>query len=295
MQIFHIAHKSDWDRAQIIGYYMVSTRGATLSETGFIHASTAKQVTAVARTIYSNDPEELIILVMDTGVIKESGTRVHFEDGGDGELFPHIYGPILKDFVVETQPLTRDQIHKMRQKGTIKLSTEMPDLTRVTDADLPELRAISIEAFSETFASQNTPEDLEAYVAESFASGVLAEEIANPSSSFFLTRVNGKPAGYLKVNTGSAQSENRGRDALEVQRIYTLARYKGHGLGSLMMARAIEIARSENLRTVWLGVWEHNTEARGFYEHVGFAVVGTHDFRLGNDVQTDLIMELSLE
>jgi ribosomal protein S18 acetylase RimI-like enzyme len=45
---------------------------------------------------------------------------------------------------------------------------------------------------------------------------------------------------------------------------------------------------------VWLGVWEHNTRAIRFYEAHGFSPAGSHDFFLGSDRQTDIIMRRSL-
>ena len=57
---------------------------------------------------------------------------------------------------------------------------------------------------------------------------------------------------------------------------------------------AINIAREMQLKYVWLGVWEHNYKAISFYEHNGFNVFGSHDFLLGEDRQTDLLMRKTL-
>jgi ribosomal protein S18 acetylase RimI-like enzyme len=45
---------------------------------------------------------------------------------------------------------------------------------------------------------------------------------------------------------------------------------------------------------MWLGVWEHNPRAIAFYHKHGFVDVGDHVFLLGEDPQTDIIMELDL-
>jgi hypothetical protein len=45
---------------------------------------------------------------------------------------------------------------------------------------------------------------------------------------------------------------------------------------------------------MWLGVWEHNHRAKAFYERWGFGAAGVEIFRLGNDNQTDLLMQLAL-
>lgn len=168
------------------------------------------------------------------------------------------------------------------------------ELNPCTVANLNALRAISTDTFVETFADHNTAEDMAQYVATAFAPEVLERELATAGSAFFLARVDGEIAGYLKVNSGDAQTEKRGDDCLEVERIYALSRFKGQGLGRLMMERAIAEAHARGLGTVWLGVWEMNESAIHFYEHLGFVVAGEHTFVLGGDPQRDLIMELRL-
>lgn len=110
-------------------------------------------------------------------------------------------------------------------------------------------------------------------------------------SAFFFAVIDDDVAGYLKLNVGAAQTEQVGEDALEVERIYALRRFKRQGLGTLMMERAMNEAANRGLNTVWLGVWEHNVAAQRFYERLGFSVFGSHVFTLGDDEQTDLLMK----
>ena len=57
---------------------------------------------------------------------------------------------------------------------------------------------------------------------------------------------------------------------------------------------ALEVARQSGKRFAWLGVWEKNEKAIGFYQARGFRRSGTHDFMLGEDRQTDMIMKIDL-
>jgi uncharacterized protein (DUF952 family) len=99
--IYHIALAADWEQALRDGRYAISTRGLTLAEQGFIHASTATQVAAVANMFYQAAPD-LLVLVIDTDRV---GAEIRWEDvpGADAP-FPHIYGPLNTDAVVETGP-----------------------------------------------------------------------------------------------------------------------------------------------------------------------------------------------
>jgi uncharacterized protein (DUF952 family) len=104
MEILHVARRADWDRALRAGRYRVSTRDRTLDEVGFIHAALRDQVAGVAESSYADDAADLCVLVIDDARIRHADVRMVFEDGGDGGLYPHIYGPIDPEWVTEVLP-----------------------------------------------------------------------------------------------------------------------------------------------------------------------------------------------
>ena len=104
MAIFHVTTRAEWGAAEAVGRYRMSTKGATLDEVGFIHASSAEQLPRVAAFLYTGTDEPLVVLELDDDGIRRSGIRIPWEDGGDGELFPHIYGAIDTAFVVAVHP-----------------------------------------------------------------------------------------------------------------------------------------------------------------------------------------------
>ena len=106
--IFHIAFESDWSSAQPVGEYRVSTRGALLDEVGFIHAGFERQVAGVAAAFYGDVTEPVVVLVIDT---ERLDVPVVVEDGGGGEEFPHIYGPLPVEAVVDVRQLSEFETH----------------------------------------------------------------------------------------------------------------------------------------------------------------------------------------
>jgi glutathione S-transferase len=99
MRIFHIATLADWEAAQDSGAYTTSTRGVTLEDEGFIHASHAHQWEGVRAAFYGDVAEPLVLLEIDTGLL---GVPVVEEPPAPGvdELFPHVYGPVPPAAVV---------------------------------------------------------------------------------------------------------------------------------------------------------------------------------------------------
>jgi uncharacterized protein (DUF952 family) len=104
MSLLHIARAKDWDAAVVSGQYGVSTRGALLDEVGFIHASSSLQVAAVAAFAYADEPDALVVLVIDEDALREHDIVVRYQDGGNGTLFPHVFGHLGPSFVSEVRP-----------------------------------------------------------------------------------------------------------------------------------------------------------------------------------------------
>jgi uncharacterized protein (DUF952 family) len=119
MTILHLASLSDWLDALVSGEYRVSTKGATLEDVGFIHASHPSQLAGVAAFLYADVEEPLCVLVMDEERIAAGGVRVVEENGGDGELYPHIYGPIRPEFVVDVIPAHFDDRGSFTMSGPL--------------------------------------------------------------------------------------------------------------------------------------------------------------------------------
>lgn len=104
-EILHLAVPGDWEQAELVGEYRVSTRGLTLEQQGFIHGAFPHQVTGVANRFYG-DLSELVVLHIDTDRL-DAELRVEPPADGIDELFPHIYGPIPVAAVVEVTPWHR--------------------------------------------------------------------------------------------------------------------------------------------------------------------------------------------
>ena len=167
-------------------------------------------------------------------------------------------------------------------------------IRKVTKQDIDDLQRIGRETFEETFATENTPEDLQHYLDESFSREKLTTELLNPNSEFYFASCDATVIGYLKLNLGQAQTELKDSNALEIERIYVLKAYHGKQVGQLLYNNALQLAKDLKVHYIWLGVWEKNTRAIGFYTKNGFVAFDKHLFKLGTDEQTDILMKLIL-
>jgi diamine N-acetyltransferase len=167
-------------------------------------------------------------------------------------------------------------------------------IRRCGQSDLEALRKIARETYNGAFRAMNTPETMDRYLEEAFAPARLAAELANPASEFWFLYLESELAGYLKVNDAPAQSDLNDPRSLEVERIYVRSAHKGKGLGRALMEHAEALARQRARTSLWLGVWEKNREAIRFYEKMGFRPAGRHTFRMGDELQSDLVMSRAI-
>jgi ribosomal protein S18 acetylase RimI-like enzyme len=167
-------------------------------------------------------------------------------------------------------------------------------IRKATSQDVDYLQRISRQTFAETFADGNSEANLQAYLATAFATAKLTAELADPDSGFYFAELDSAIIGYLKVNTGAAQTELPAGRGLEIERIYVAKAYLGQRVGQLLYEQALQLARQQKAAYVWLGVWEENLRAIRFYQKNGFVEFDKHLFKLGDDEQTDLMLKLDL-
>ena len=159
----------------------------------------------------------------------------------------------------------------------------------VDDASL--LADLGARTFYETFAVDNTPEDMAAYLAASFSPALQAKEITDPNTTLLIAEIDGIAAGYAKLELSAAPSCVTGPDPVELSRLYVAREFIGGGIGAALMESCINEAKRAANATMWLGVWERNERAQAFYKRWGFKEIGEHSFQLGTDAQRDLIMQ----
>jgi ribosomal protein S18 acetylase RimI-like enzyme len=169
------------------------------------------------------------------------------------------------------------------------------DLHRVQKADLLALQEISRQTFLDTFAEVNTKEDMSQYLEVNLSLDQLAEELNNPSTSFYFVKSNNEILAYLKLNEAKAQTEKRAMPSMEIERIYVRKEFQNRGVGQFLLDFSVELTKVKQLKLIWLGVLEHNVRAIRFYERNRFQFFGKHSFILGSDEQTDLLMERFLD
>lgn len=163
-----------------------------------------------------------------------------------------------------------------------------------TAQQLGLLRDISIETYRDTFSESNSEALMQSYLTNAFSLEKIKKEFNHPDSYFYFIYCQEQVAGLLKVNKLGAQTDIFDDNSLEIERFYIRKSFFRRGLGKQLMAFACDLAKQEDKKYVWLGVWEKNYPALSFYKDSDFFEIGKHPFDMAGDIQTDLILKKKL-
>ena len=154
---------------------------------------------------------------------------------------------------------------------------------------------LSRRTFYDTFAPHNTVENMDLFMNTQFTRKQLISQVGAPGNTFLLAHLEDRAVGYARLFEGTElPGDLAGTRSIEVARIYADQNVIGKGIGKALMQACIDLARQKGMEWIWLGVWEHNHRAIGFYEKMGFAIFDRHIFLLGQDVQYDWCMRRKL-
>ena len=107
-QICKIMPREEWEESLGAGKAYVAVSEADLRD-GYLHCSSPDQVPGTLAKWYA-DMDRVLVVTIDTARL---GSEVKWEPNAVGELFPHIYGSIAPEAVVDVANLRRDSTGKL--------------------------------------------------------------------------------------------------------------------------------------------------------------------------------------
>ena len=164
------------------------------------------------------------------------------------------------------------------------------EIRRATEADVPALTAFGARTFRESFAKDNTAEDMEKHLASAWRLDLQRAEVGDPSIDTLVAVSDDGFAGFAMVRERHSPPGVSTVKPVELWRFYVDKAWQGRGLAQALMRAVEQGARARGGRELWLGVWERNERAQAFYRKCGFEKVSSQIFVVGTDPQTDHVM-----
>lgn len=161
--------------------------------------------------------------------------------------------------------------------------------------DAERLAALAEQTFRDTYAAENSPANLALHLARNYGLAHQSRELADRTMTTLVAEHDATLIGYAQLLQHPAPGAVTGPHPIEILRFYVDRAWKGLGVGRLLMAELKAEARRLGAGSAWLGVWQRNLRAIAFYEKCGFVTVGETVYVVGEDRQSDLVMQCILE
>lgn len=178
-----------------------------------------------------------------------------------------------------------------------ELTSRVPIIVSYRDAkaeDNAALAEFARNSFVDSFGHTYRPEDLARFLDESYSPQIQGRELADPQVETRLAMRGRKIVGYCQVRAlGLPIDGVDPKDAIELRRLYLSPMVQGSGIADRMICWAFARARARGAKDVYLGVWSQNLRAQRFYARHGFRSAGSYGFKVGDQIDEELILRAS--
>jgi ribosomal protein S18 acetylase RimI-like enzyme len=171
------------------------------------------------------------------------------------------------------------------------------EIRRAEPKDAEAVALLGRITFAETFGSlfQNHADDLRSYLDHTFNVANIRRSLVEPDNRYWLALVDELPVSYAKLKFPSPVGPLGGAEVAQLQKIYVLREFVGHGIGKRMLHAVIDDARSLRIARVWLDVLKENARAIRFYERERFRPLGEDRYTIGAQTFAFHLMVRNLE
>ena len=155
--------------------------------------------------------------------------------------------------------------------------------------DAHVLSEVGRDTFVETFGHLYPPEDLAAFLPDSYAAEAFAPYLQTPGHALWLAEAGGRFIGYAQAGPCALPHPEVTPACGELKRLYVRKEAQGSGLGSALLTTALEWLDAPG-RRLWIGVWSLNHGAQRLYARHGFERVGAYQFPVGATLDDEFIL-----
>ena len=163
-------------------------------------------------------------------------------------------------------------------------------IRRATPADAQVLSQIAEKTFVEAFGHLYPPEDLQAFLRESYDADRQRVILETPGYAVWLLEHEGEVVGHAAAGPCGLPNPGVQPGDGELKRLYLLRAFQNGGWGGRLFQTVMDWLLADGPRTLWIGVWENNLGAQRFYARHGFEKVGEHTFPVGRVVDREFTL-----
>jgi diamine N-acetyltransferase len=163
----------------------------------------------------------------------------------------------------------------------------MPELKIASAKDIPLIQQLTLAIWPQTYSSIISKAQIDYMLEMMYSTAALQQQIQEANCTFIIVYEDNDPVAFASYSQIKLQ-------IWKLNKIYILSSKQGKGMGKFIINYIIATIKSQNAKALQLQV-NRNNKAKYFYEKLGFTIIETADFDIGNGyVMNDYVMELVL-
>jgi ribosomal protein S18 acetylase RimI-like enzyme len=156
-----------------------------------------------------------------------------------------------------------------------------------TEADAEALAVLGRQTFLDTFVDEGgfaipyPAEDLNPFLEASFGVEAVRAKLNEPGAAWWVAERRGELLAFANTGPNTLPHPKAGPGNAELRRLYVSKAAQGLGLGTKLLALALEWMEANTDGPLWIGVWSGNVKAQKLYQAYGFEKAGEYEYPVG--------------
>ena len=158
-------------------------------------------------------------------------------------------------------------------------------------ADLGELgRQTFLDTFVDGFAIPYPADDLARFLDASFSPDAIQAKLNEPGAAWWVAERDGELLAFANTGPNTLPHPEARPSHAELRRLYVSKRAQGLGLGTKLLAVALDWMEAHTDGPLWIGVWSGNLKAQKLYAAYGFEKAGEYQYPVGDWLDDEFIL-----
>ena len=153
---------------------------------------------------------------------------------------------------------------------------------------------LATQVFLDTYAPDGIRPTVAREVLDHFSTAAIAALLRDPATTFVVAEASGHLLGFVQSTRGATHALVHADGAVELNRLYVLARFSGQGIGTLLLRHAEILAATQGASTLWLTAWVGNHHALAFYARRGYQDRGATMYRFQDEQYENRVLARAL-
>ncbi len=163
----------------------------------------------------------------------------------------------------------------------------MPEIRKATTQDIPLIRELCFNIWPQTYSHLLSQEQIDYMLDMMYSPASLQKQMEEDDCVFLIVYDDKEPVAFASYHEEKSQ-------IWKLNKIYILPSHQGKGTGRFIINFIVDEIKPKKAKALQLQVNREN-KATDFYKKLGFTIIQTADFDIGNGYfMKDYIMSLSL-